>query len=443
MTAQFVPLLRSSFRAAMLAASLPALLPAQQLGAGFASTVHSLPSNAGNVLTLPGDQYVWFDGFDLWLEAPNQAPRSLLQFANYTFGSFTLPVGGQQLLFGESSTHGLWLVSTASGGAAAPAATVLYNYDAVLFRPNEVLVSAKTGGWSASSNEVIHADLLTGNTQLLAQLPGASGPVAIASNGDLFYATGSLLFPTPPGQVELLRFPRAVVDQALATQQVLGSGQAQVVLAGLDAAGSLACDDHGNVVFTDWYNDTVGVVRDVFGPAPAREVLLDHSGAPVGAAGVQFVPGNGHGVLAPFQPENGVLYVRESAWGSTSQVRRVVAARPELSSSVANPIPAGAFSLDVAQGPALGFGLLALAFTSSTPAPLFVPGFRMPLWWELPGSGALAAWFVPFDGQGQAQIGLSNPGAMPSLSIAAQVAFLDAASQVVGSTAARVLQLGP
>lgn len=447
MTAQF-----DSFRSFLASFCLPPLaalacasaarLPAQQLGSGFSSTVHSLPSGAGNVLVLPGDQYVYFDGFDLWLEAPHQPPRTLLSFPNYTFGSFTLDVGNQQVLFGESSAQTLWLVSTAPSGVPSPVATVTFSYDAVVFAAGEVLVSAKTGGWGSSLNEVIHVDLSTGNTRLLAQLPGASGPIAIGASGDLFYATASMQFPAPPGAVTLLRFPRALVDQALANAQVLGIGQAQVVLAGLDAAGAMVCDDLGDLVFTDWYNDTVGVVHDVHGPAPWRTNLMDHTGAAVGATGVQFEAGPGYGVLAPFQPENGALYVRESAWGSASQVRRVVAARPALAVSGANPLPSGPFALDVLQGPANALGLIAVAFTSSAPAPIAVGGYQMPLWWELPGS-ALAAWFVPFDATGHAQLVLQNPGAQPALTIAAQAAFLDASLGVVGSTAARVLQLGP
>jgi hypothetical protein len=418
-------------------------LRAQQLADGYQSQTIALPTAAGNVLTLPGGHVAWFDGTDLVLSSPNVPPRTLLHFGTPVFGSFTITAGPGALLFGEGSTHGLWLVPLNGLPPTAPLATVTLDYDAVLYAPGRAIVSAKTGGFATPDNELVAVDLQTGQTQVLARLPGASGPVALSAQGDLYYATASLLFPTPPGQTTVLRFRRAVVDQALATQQVLGLAQSELVLAGLDAAGDLAFDDDGDLLFTDWWTNTVGELNDAVGTTPWRTNLVDHTGATVSAVGVQFVGANGPSVFEPFQPAAGTLWVHESAFASVSQLRSVQAARPVASCSVGNPVPTGTFALQVSHGPRGGFGLVAIGWAPALGgAPLLVPGFEQPLFWDAALHAAFATWLVPFDAAGNAQLVEHNPGITPVQSFLTQTAFVDGNGIVLGSAAPFVLQLG-
>ncbi|MCC7064800.1 MAG: hypothetical protein IT456_18450 [Planctomycetes bacterium] len=410
-------------------------LRAQLLPEGHHDAVAVLPTSASNVLALPADQLAWFDGSDLWLEVPSQPARSLLHFAMPVFGSFTIAVDSSTLLFGESTTHGIWLVPLNATPPSQPIANVVFNYDAVLLTPGTALVSAKTGGFSTLDNEVIAVDLATGNTQMLAQLPGASGPIALASNGDLYYATSSLLFPTPPGSTTILRFRRAIVDQALAQNVVLGLPQAEVVFTGIDAAADLAIDDDGDLFFTDWWTNTIGELNDATGPTPWRTTFADYATTSVSASTVQFVAANTTAVLEPFQPEASMLCVHETAWGVTSQLRTVHAQSAIASCSVPNPVPTGPFTLQVAQGPANGFGLVAIAFAPSLGAmPLALPGFEAPLHWDTAMTNAFATWFVSFDAAGIAQLTLQNPGIAPVLSVLVQTAFVNAAGTQLGAT---------
>lgn len=418
-------------------------ITAQTLDAGYQSQLHPLPTSAGNVLALSGNQLAWFDGNDLWLTGPGQPPRSLLHFAVPVFGSFTIQVDATHLLFGENSTNNLWLVPQNGTPSNIPLTNLVFNYDAVLLAPGRAVVSAKTSGFGTPDNDLVAVDLVTGLTQPLALLPGASGPLAIAPNGDLYYATSSLLFPTPPGQTTVLRFRRPVVDQALATQQVLGVAQAEVVITGLDAAADLAFDDDGDLLFTDWWTNTIGEVNDATGPSPWRTDLVDYTGAAVSASSVQFQAGTSQGVFEPFQPNGGTLWVHESAWGTVSQVRQVLALRAELQSSVANPVPTGTFNLDVAQGPILGFGLVAIGFGPGLGGPaIAVSAFEQPLLWDAAFGTTIATWFVPFDAAGQATLQLQNPGTTPVLGLLAQAAFVDAAGLTVGTTAPLAIVLG-
>ncbi len=423
-------------------------ISAQTLNAGYQSQLQALPTSAGNVLALAGNQVVWFDGNDLWLTGQGQPPRSLLHFALPVFGSFTIQVDATTLLFGESSSNNLWLVPQNSPPSSTPLANLVFNYDAVLLAPGTALVSAKTSGFGTPDNDLIAVDLATGTTQPLALLPGASGPLAIAPNGDLYYATSSLSFPTPPGQTTVLRFRRPVVDQALAAHQVLGVAQAEVVITGLDAAADLAFDDDGDLLFTDWWSNTVGEVNDATGPAPWRTNLTDYTGAAVSASAVQFLPatslpGTSHGVFEPFQPTGGTLIVHESAWGTVSQIRNVQASRAHLVGSAANPVATGSFSLDVTHGPRQGLGLVAIGFGPSLGGPATtLPGFEQPLFWDAALGAAIATWFVPFDAAGNATLLLNNPGVTPVLNLLAQAAFLDAAGLTLGTTAPLAIVLG-
>jgi len=419
-------------------------LPAQQLPEGYHNHLHALPSTAGNVLALPGDRVVWFDGTDLMLSTPNLPLRSLLHFAAPVFGSFTLDLGTGALLFGESSTNGLWLVPLNGVAPTLPMATLVLNYDAVLLAPWRAIVSAKTGGFATPDNELFTVDVPSGHLQLLARLPGASGPLAMAPNGDLYYATASLLFPTPPGQTTVLRFRRNVVDHAILTQQVLGPANAEIVFTGIDAAADLAFDDDGDLLFTDWWTNTVGELNDAIGSAPWRSNLVDYTGALVSAGSVQFVGAGAAAVFEPFQPAAGTLYVHESSFGTVSQLRVVQAVRAVASCSVGNPVPTGSFALQVSQGPRGGFGLMAIGWAPGVGgAPLVVHGFEQPLFWDAALHASFATWLVAFDAIGNATLGLHNPGIAPVQSFLTQTAFVDGNGIVLGSAAPFVLQLGP
>jgi len=424
-------------------APLTAPLGAQQLTEGHTAVVHALPSGAGNHLETAFGT-VYFDGSDLMLDTGTSG-QSLLTFPSFTFGSFTAPIGANQVLFGESSNGGVWSVPL-NGGTAQLVANVPFNYDAVLLDDDRALVSAKTGGFSAPDNDVMFVDLLTGQTQLLAQFPGASGPLAVDAAGDVYYATSPAVFPAPPGTVEVLRLSRAVVDAAILSGQVLGAADATVVVQGIDAAGDLAFDDDGDLFFVDWYQGRIGEIHDADGPQPSLGApLLDFAGSGLYGSALQFVPaGSTSGaVLEPFQPAGGALLVQETDYAAISQVREVTAAQPSLTASSPNPVPAGALTLTVSGGPASGLGVLLFEAAQAAGAgALVVPGFEQPLLLDTALSGAPVVVPLGFDATGAAALTVVSPGFAQTIDATAQVAFVSTAD-VLGASTPLALQLGP
>ncbi|MBL8727278.1 MAG: hypothetical protein JNM25_02530 [Planctomycetes bacterium] len=427
----------------LLAALTWPALAAQRVPEGLDSRQTPLPAAAASPLALPAGDLVYFDGTDLWHATPGQPPLSLLHLPTVVFGSFTLDVGAGNLLFAENTTNRLWLVPLQGPPPAQPLANIVYNYDAARLGPQHVLVSAKTGGFGTPDNDLVVLDLQTGAVQQLASLPGASGPVAVADNGDVYYATASLAFPTPPGQTSVLRFRRPVVDAARQQGTVLGLADADLVFAGLDAAADICLDDDGDLLFTDWFQNTLGELNDVDGPAPWRSAPLLSYGAAAGAAAVQFLASGSAPVFEPFQPVGGTLVVFETDFVATSTLRFVTPRRAQLTPVGPAPIPSGNVTLQVVDGPANGLGLLAIALDATPGNGTFaVAGFEQPLHWRLVLANTPLLQPAPFAADGTLSVTFWNPGFVVPVPATAQVALLSS-SGILGSSSAQVLVFGP
>jgi hypothetical protein len=428
--------------AAVTAALCIAPVPCQQIAEGLLGSQTSLPPAASGVLVLPGDRVVHFDGTDLVLSAPGLPTQQLLHLPSPVFASFTIAAGPATVLFGESSTHGIWLVPLSGPQPVQPLATVPFNYDAVMLGAQRALLSAKTSGFATPDNDLLVIDLATGATQQLASLPGASGPVTVSANGDVYYATSSLAFPTPPGQTNVLRFRRATIDTALQQQSVLGTADAEVVMTGLDAASDICFDDDGDLLYSDWWNNEVGELNDATGASPWLGVPLVAYGLLPGAASLHFVAGNGPGVFEPFQPDGGRLFVHETDFFATSSLRSLRAAQPDLTTAAPSPVPAGNFTLQVGGGPAGGLGLVAIAL-DATPGsqPIAIGGFEQPLHLSLAMSAGPILWAVGFDAQGSTALTICNPGFAPASAVTGQ-AIVFSMTGALGCTPPAVLLLG-
>jgi hypothetical protein len=427
---------------------LPSAAFAQQVPEGLAVTALPLPPAVSQSLVTPSG-LVTYDGSNVILTPPGQAPSTLLSTSGLLFGSFLLQIDANNVLFGHTglgptgATDRVWLMPLQGPPPAQPLAAIPFNYDVALFAPNAVLISARTGGFASPNNELLVLDTLTGGTQTLAVLPGASGPVAVATNGDVFYATAGLAFPQPPGTVNVLRFPRPVVDQALLTQTPLGLAAAQTVLAGLDAAGDMLFDDDGDLLFVDWMNGRVTEINDAQGSSPSLGgTIADFAAAPISASSLQWLPGTGGGVFEPFQRGNGRLLVHASDFFSSTQLLTVSPSPAVLSATGGAVIPTGSFDLNVAGGPAAGIGVMALAFGSLPGATtVSILPFEQPLWLSDAILVAPTLLTVPFDASGAAVQTIPNPGFNPAFVITVQSVFVSA-SGVLGASNPVVLTIG-
>ncbi|MGA1524133.1 MAG: hypothetical protein ACO4CZ_09205 [Planctomycetota bacterium] len=417
-------------------------LQAQSVEPGYrTASVIPLPPGTGQVTVLDGDAgVVWFDGTRLVLRDASGAQRELLSFGSPVFGSFSLQVGPTEVLFGESSNGDLWLVSTVPNGRAPRLlANLPANFDATQMDADAVLVSAKTGGYTTPDNDIVHVDLVTGGTQLVARVDGASGPLTWTRNG-LYYATSSLSFPPPPGAVEVLLCPPLQIRKSLGNR-VLTAADAIQVATGIDSAWGLAVDSDFDLIVSDWLNGAVHEVSIGFragrNEVVRRSDLIDYDPAAPQPLGIRWRAGPPwSGQFEPFQPSDaGALIVHESTFGGASQIRRLVPARPVTSAPM--NAPAGPFDVVTTGGPALGTGLVAVGPNPrQNEGPYPVPGFEQMILWDPTMFFAWDVLAVSFDASGTATLPLFNPGIGGSGSqIGMQCAFVDAQGQVIGSAA--------
>jgi hypothetical protein len=422
-----------------LALVLAAAAGAQQFQEGYsAGATTPLPATAGQVLSTALG-LVWFDGTNLMLQTPGLPPQSRLTFPASTFGSFTIAIDATHVLFGEGSTNGVWRVPLTGAGVPQQLATLTLNYDAALLDAGRAVVSAKTGGFAAAENDLVALDLTTGQTHVFARFFGASGPVAVASNGDVYYATASNAWPPTAGTVSILRLPRAKVDHAILTGTLVADAEMTMIATGLDAAGDLEFDDDGDLFFTDWFQSKIGQVHGALTNTPQlRPALADYAAAAGSATTLQFVAATPATpfVFEPFQPTGGVLLVHETDWFSLSRLRHATTQQPVLSCSVPQPVVQGPFALTTVGGPAHGIGVLTFATTTQLgTVSLQVPGFEQPLWWDQALLGAAVHVLLAFDGSGQTSLPIVNPGFSPNLSATAQVAVISVPGTLGASNA--------
>jgi hypothetical protein len=423
--------------AAALLLALPSDTRTQQLAEGYGATLTTLPPTAGQVL-VRRDGIVYFDGSQLSID-DGRSTRRLLGLPGPVFGSFTIEVERELLLFGEGSGGTLWLVPTGAG-TARHIATLPFNFAAALYAPGKAILSAKTGGFSSPDNDLLMLDLVTGALDTIAVLPGASGPVVADGFGNVYYATASSTFPPQKGAVEILRFAPGQIATAAGPGH-LNYQDAAVIARGLDAAGALALDDDQDLFVADWSKNQVLELSDVSSFAPRLAVLLDYAAAPVSGSALQFVPGDhhGHGIqqFEPFQPAGaGTLHVHEVAFGTRSSVRHVVTARPLTGTDIAQPVPrARNFQVVVAGGPRQGSGLIGIGLSPGPHELAFALGFEAPVFWSTALLDPLLLIPVAFDGKGEGRLMLYNPGFPQPLTIAAQ-GFAWSSDRLVGASSA-------
>jgi hypothetical protein len=413
-------------------------LGAQSVPEGYQNKLITLPKEAGNVLVTAAG-VIYFTGKDL-VRDNGKTKTTLLSFQSSTFGSFTRAVGNTHVLFGESSGGGIYLVPLI-GGSPRKLATVNFNYDAALYPRGWAIVSAKTGGFSAKNNELVAVDLATGQTDVVAEVPGASGPVTVDAAGNLYDSTAPSAFPAPKGTVQLLRFDARVVTQQGLGRGKLDTSHGKVLLGGLDAAGSLCLDSDDDLILTDWMNNTLVEVNDANGSSPTATVLLSYGGAKVSPSGLQFLGGQGslfsRPEFEPFQPASGgTLVVHETTFNTTSQLRALSGRRPKTALSTANPKPFSKFEVQVTGGPSLGSGFMALTLplTQSIEVSFGVIGYEQHVLWSAPLLLPMVVAPVRFDSRGQAALPLFNPGLVSPLTILAQTYLTDGQNRVAGSS---------
>ncbi len=422
------------FAAISAATFCPTTLSAQTLEEGYKSQTTTLPAGAGQVYTMPSGT-VYFTGTKLVLDN-QKGTRDLLTFPSSVYGSFTVSAGRDALLFGESSNGTIWLVPTRAGGTAKKLATLAYNYDAQYWHFGKAIISAKTGGFASSDNELHILDLSSGKTSLVAIIPGSSGPVAVDISGGVYYATSSSAFPAPPGQTDILYFSGRQINNAIHNSP-LTPAEAKLIYKGLDSASALILDHDGDLLSSDWMNSQIVEISRGPGGKDRKSTLMSYQAGNPSAGGMQLVRSNqGRGSFEPFQPAGYSLIVHESAWQGTNQLNHIAPARAET--KVASPVAPGPFDITTTGCAANGIAIIAIGFpVSQFEHAIHLGMFEQTLFWSPSMFRAFNTYSVSADAQGTAMISLTNPGLAFPVTFGTQTAFVSANGSIAGTAAGK------
>jgi hypothetical protein len=260
----------------------------------------------------------------------------ILHLGSYAFSvfpSFVLLAPDESFALVGESTNGFIDRFALDGSGRASVGNVFYNYDALWEDAGHVLVSADTVG--TFQNQIVRLDIASGATTLVAQLTGASGPIARrARTGELF--VGLVDF-TQPNSDALLRYDAAQLSSGL----VLLPSDAQVFASSLPTVASLRIDERYDVPGLDFWRLFVAFAPfgspsaiGCFTPGGAR--LPDLVTSPDSISNLELRRGSGPGCVGPWQPDAGEqLSYRGTQFCfpscSTAEIRVLEPRRPQAS----------------------------------------------------------------------------------------------------------------
>lgn len=437
--------MRSLSCAALLLAApfVPSASAQDSPAAGFALAPAPYPGAPafGTTLTLSNGEILVFDGLDVVQYASDGAfIRVLGSFASFVFPSFLLTDPTESEVFvGESTTGGIYRLFLGLSTSPDPLTTLVNNYDAAMFDSNALFVSAATCGFGCGS-QIWRFDLVSSQLHQVAQVPGASGPIAFDAQGYLYYGTSSAAFPPPPSATKLYRWTPA----QLAAQDVLGLADAQFLAGGFEGAWRLAIDRRVGALYLVENHFTSGSnrIRRILGGPSQSPILLE--GQPFRTIGnLSFHSGTHAARYLPYQPPGEPLL----SYTTTDFVHppeRFLLEPERASLSFTGPGTSGPgpFQLALVGGPPDGSARVLLfpaaRFQAHESAQL-VGG--VPLFLGVTprlGFAGLSGWErFALDASGGLALGFTNPGGLTGLG--AQLVLYDAEQRVIGTSSVAFL----
>lgn len=408
---------------------------------GFGVTNASHPG-VSNWITLSTGELLTFDGQNVELyDASGAFVQTVTSFAASNFtGCFAVDPTETFAIVGESSLGDVFRVDLATGTTTF-LANVFFNYDADFAPDGSVYISAATGGFGFG-NDLVRLDPVTGATTKVANFDGASGPLAVDGLGNIFYATASADWPTPPASSDVVIFPASAL--ATANCDVPGAcldlDDAITFAFGFDGATSLERDDATGNLYMAENNFASGLSRvwrvQAGSAANALPLVDELTGNWTGR--LQLLPGSGPATFQAYQPETGPELVYNTSGGAGVFRRSVRPDRAEL--ALSGPGTLGAGSVDVTltggvpsgfallfYGPTAGLGGAEVALPLPSPAPLIS---AMDL-------GTLKyGRLLSVDPTGSASTSFTNPGLLGVVSI--QGVLVDMTGNQLVATTSRV-----
>jgi len=212
----------------------------------------SLPEAAfpGGLAYSPEEHPITYDSVsgEILLHAGGP-PLSLARFDPPVFGSFlVLHPDGEAVIFAESSASNVYSVPLTGAGADMPIDNITFAYDLVFDSDGHGLVSTPDPV-TANRNRIVllDSDPSAANQDVVTGIPGASGPLTLDPDGNLYYITADF---TTPGMQSFHRIAAAVIQGAIAGEPVDFDDVSVQLLHELDGAFSLRWLG-GKLLFTD------------------------------------------------------------------------------------------------------------------------------------------------------------------------------------------------
>lgn len=378
-----------------------------------AVTIGAPGAFVGGFDVLPDQDFAVFDGTEVAAidAATGSKIKTLFTPPAPVFGSFIRVAPDQQhFYFGESSSGVIYEVPV-DGGAGRPVTSIAFNFDLEFDPSGRAFVSAASGAFG--ENYVHLVDIASGQVDEIAHVPSFSGPISFDPQGNLYLGQPDDHFPPRAGFSRVMWFTKAQVDSAIGPGS-LGENDAQTWVDQLDAIYDMDFDSDGDLLITDSWN---GTLTEVTAVTRDRVPLLSGGGTGVFTF-ARFARGT-KGLFEPFQPDEADHVVAvEAPFSGASLATTVRPLRATIATQPASPIPPGAFTLSVSNGPRNGLGLMLLADQLIVPElPINVDGIPLYIGFD-PATFRLLVPFA-FDGAGGYSATSTNPG-LGGVSIAAQ-----------------------
>ena len=285
---------------AVLALHATPVLAQDTIGDGFVqSATQPTPVAFSSYATMSSGERVVFDGvsFDIY-DANGGFVLNLGVLPSFVFNSFVAVDPSESFaVIGESSNGDIFRVAL-DGSGFTTIGNLNFNYDAVFEGPNSLLVSAATCGLGCG-NDIVRFDATSGAATSLANVGGASGPVALASNGDLYYATIDF---GAPNATNLLRWSAAQLNSGV----LLGESDATLLASGLGGASSMDVDPvYGNIFLAEAIFGGISRILEFDAASGNLADVVVESTQYLG--NVELMQDSGIGHFHAYQPADGVF----------------------------------------------------------------------------------------------------------------------------------------
>lgn len=379
--------------------------------------------------TLDNGDIIAFDGTNLSRhDEDGTLIATIVTLPDFVYPSFLLADPAEEfVLLGESSNGDLINIDL-TFPSPLTIGNVPFNYAAVFLDAHHVLVSAASQGFG-NGTQIYRVETGSGHLEQIAQVAGASGPVAVDAGGNVFYGLASDQFPSPPGSSSILMWTAAQANSG----DVLTEADAVVVEAGLSGAAALAYDPFRDRMYLAENDFGTGVNRIRIVNGGANAVLLD--GTPGNTISTfEFRGGDGLAELRPYQPEAASLLYNTTDFFSVFARRSLHARRPVATCTGPGTFGAGVFDIGFHDAPPGGYAVVYYNLRSTMPGTELVLPFRFPFFFGLSltqlgrVTGSIAA-----DASGVGSASFVNPGGLEGL-FGIQLVFFDAANKLAGTS---------